>query len=99
MHVLVSKNPDGIAYMTKDGHGDLFDKEVTVGKRVTFGENTVALVPDPLEEDGFVVEFSWVDYLDTSNRERPGDGVRHTVQRPAPGRYDAGPYVVEVTVE
>ena len=94
MKVVVTKNPDGVSYMTKDGHGDIFDKDVPTGKTVVkFGDNSIRIVPDPypLAEDGaLVVEFSWVDYLDTANREQPGKGVRHTEQRSVPGRFDFG---------
>jgi hypothetical protein len=100
MNVTVSKSPDGVAYMTKDGHDELFagtvgEKPAKVSKDVT-----VAVVADstPFAEEGaLAVRFSWVDYLDTST---PGvahpDGVRHAVERPVPGRYAFGPYVVDV---
>ncbi len=94
MQITVAKQPDGVAYMTKDGHGELFVRDhLAVGKSVKFGDNTVELAEVGA---GVVCRFSWVDYLNTSNREVPGDGVRHTVERSAPGSFAAGPYSVFV---
>lgn len=91
MHVTVTKHPDGVLFMTRDGHGVILDEEMEAGDSMAFGDNTVAIVNGPS------VRFSWVDYLDTSNRDVPGKGVRHTVQRSVPASVAAGPYTVEVS--
>ena len=88
MKVVVSKSPDGVVYMTKDGHGEVFSGEV--GSRTSkFGDCTLAAV-----NNGEAVRFSYVDYLDTANRDKPGQGVRHTTERTVPASFDFGPYVV-----
>ncbi len=101
MKVTVNKAPDGVLYMTKDGHGELFSGELAIGDEETFGDNTVELVLSPLkvewEEQVTQVRFSYVDYLDTANRDVPGSGVRQRFEAPVPGRFDFGPYSVEVT--
>ncbi len=102
MNVTVSKSPDGNLYMTKDGHGELLSKEVRVGAKPTkLGDVTVELVAAPVKAEWpdelvTVVRFSYVDYLDTANRDAPGQGVRQTFEREVPGRFDFGPYSVEV---
>lgn len=101
MNVTVTKSPDGMLYMTKDGHGELFSGDVKVdAKPQSFGDNTVELILVPSKYEGddasTVLRFSYVDYLNTANREIPGDGVRQFFDRIVPGRFDFGPYVVVV---
>lgn len=102
MKVTVTKSPDGVLFMTKDGHGELFAKDLEPdAKPASFGDNTVQLTVEPGRYEGddpfTVLRFSYVDYLDTANRDVPGKGVRQRFERPIPGRYDFGPYIVEVT--
>lgn len=101
-HATVTKTPDGTQYITKDGHGDLFAGELTEGKAKSFGDNSLQLIPSPAldaEEGDLAVEFSWVDYMDTSTPGVPHpDGVRHTKMILVPGRADLGPYQVEVSI-
>lgn len=100
MKVTVTKQPDGNQYLTNDGFGELFAENVEPeADPVKFGDNTLQVTQDPhvfAEPGDLVVVFSWVDYLDTENRETPGKGVRHTEERRLPGRWDFGPYTVEV---
>lgn len=104
IHVVVTKYPDGHAYMTKDGHGEILNDDVTVGKTVKCGEEcTLEVVVDPgspADAPAYLARFSYVDYLDTSTAGVPHpDGVRHTWEFEVPGHRDFGPYAVSAGVD
>ena len=101
MNVTVTKTPDGVLYMTKDSHGELFAGDVKPGAKPVkiVDDSTLELVAGPVvdgEDPVVLARFSYVDYLDTANRDVPGEGVRQRFERQVPGRFDCGPYMIDV---